>query len=129
RMEGMRKTLKSLRSRTTSPLIHLESPPPIPSEKHIRAYPSFYEAKIGQRGVAPAVLRYKLWRLHSSLVQEYCRALDITFLPVPPEVQDEERMLCERAWTDDPTHGNAYYGRCVFRQLARISTEMQQSRR
>lgn len=107
-------------ARTTKPMFHIESPPPIPSEDHIRRHPGVFGSKIAELGVSPALLRYKLWRLHSTIVRELCVEAGVTFVPAPGEARDAHGMMVERAWGDDPTHGNRWYGELVLRQLAAI---------
>src|SRR5579864_7174883 len=101
--------LTAFRRLVHGPLVHIESPPPIPSEPHIRRYPGVFADIIDERGVSPAVFRYKLWRLHSSLYRQACDNLGVHFLSVPEEMQDEQGMLIETAWDRDPTHGNALF--------------------
>ncbi|MES2999074.1 MAG: hypothetical protein V4787_00155 [Pseudomonadota bacterium] len=110
--------LKVLRAGVSAPVVQIESPPPIPSEDYIRAHPGNYRGPIERTGVSPAVLRYKLWRLNSSLFQGFCSQAGIEFLPAPIESQDPQGMLVEIAWNEDPAHGNSWYGARVLRQLA-----------
>ena len=128
RIEPNLKMLEELKAHTDKPIIHLESPPPVPSEAHIREYPGVFRAKIEERGVAPAALRYKLWRLHSSLFQESCKKLDALFLPAPPVTQDADGMMVERAWNNDGTHGNHWYGLQVLRRLTKFIQQMESRR-
>ena len=76
-----------------------------------------FKGLIAERGVSPALLRFKLWRLHSGLYREACAALGVEFLPVPLEMQDVEGMLVPQAWNPDPTHVNALYGQHVLARL------------
>jgi hypothetical protein len=119
--------LAELRAATSRPMIHLESPPPIPSEEHIRKYPSVFEARIAARGVTPITLRYKLWRLHSSIVRESCKQLGVSFMTVPPSAQNSDGTLVEQAWNDDPTHGNRWYGIRVMHRLAKFIANLESS--
>jgi hypothetical protein len=100
-------------------LVHIESPPPIPSEEHIREHPGIFHDKIEECGVSPAMLRYKFWRLHSRLYREACAALGVEFLTVPEAMRDDAGMMIEAAWNPDPTHGNALYGGAVIGKLLR----------
>ena len=109
--------LKVIRDHARQPMIHLESPPPIPDEDHIRRHPRIFRESIAEHGVAPAVLRYKLWRVHSEIFREACEAADITFLPVPADMQDADGMMIPGAWNPDPTHGNLFYGARLIEQL------------
>jgi hypothetical protein len=128
RTERNLNVLEELRARTDNAIIHLESPPPVPSEKHIREYPGPFRTKMEERGVAPAMLRYKLWRLHSSLFRERCKKLNILFLPTPPVAQDANGMMVERAWNADATHGNRWYGIQVLRHLTAFIEQVESGR-
>lgn len=119
--EQMRSPLRlfsALRALIDQPMVHCESPPPIPSEAHIREYPRTFAKAIGQFGVAPASFRLKLWKLQSEIYRETCASHDVEFLPVPAEVLDENGMMVSKAWGQDPTHGNSWYGERVILQLA-----------
>ncbi len=98
-------------------LVHVESPPPIPSEAHIRAHPGVFREMIEERGVSPGLLRYKFWRLHSELYARECARIGVEFLPAPEAMRDEQGMMRPEAWNPDPTHGNALYGRHVIGSL------------
>jgi hypothetical protein len=99
-------------------MVHPESPPPIPSAEFLEAHAGDFKALMKERGFAPALFRYKVWRLHSRLYRAACDQLGIEFLPVPPEMQDEQGMMVPRAWNHDPTHGNALYGQHVLAGIA-----------
>jgi hypothetical protein len=110
--------LAAYRAAVLGPLIHIESPPPVPSAEHIRTYPGVFKDLIAACGVSPALLRYKLWRLHSGLYREACARLGVAFLGVPTEMQDAQGMMVEAGWNPDPTHGNPVYGAHVLKELA-----------
>ncbi len=109
--------LAILRRQVDLSLIHLESPPANPSETHIRQNPGAFKSLMDERGVAPATIRYKLWRVQSSIMYAACERLGVSFLPVPTEAQDEQGMMVARAWNPDPTHANAWYGGRVLNQI------------
>jgi hypothetical protein len=109
--------LRLLRKATTVPMVHMESPPPNPSVDHIRRHPGVFKDRIDELGVAPVHLRYKLWRVHSSVVRSACAEAGIGFVPVPREAMDAQSMLLEPAWADDPTHGSTWYGALVLKQI------------
>jgi hypothetical protein len=113
------RTLAAYRAAVPGRLVHIESPPPVPSEQHIRKHPGVFRGKIEECGVAPALLRYKFWRLHSRLYRAACAGLGVEFLAVPPEMRDDAGMMIEAAWNPDPTHGNARYGGAVIAELLR----------
>jgi hypothetical protein len=113
--------LRTIRAATTVPMVHMESPPPNPSVAHIRRHPGVFRDRIDALGVAPAHLRYKLWRVHSSVVRAACADAGIQFVPAPREALDAHSMLRKAAWADDPTHGSAWYGALVLKQIAAIA--------
>lgn len=111
--------LGALREAVDKPLVQLQPPPPIPSEAHLRAHPGSFADRIMEHGVAPAAFRLKLWHLESSLLREFCEARGITWLEVPRGIVGTDGMLVEKAWSDDPARGNAWYGKKVVNQLSR----------
>ncbi len=113
-------TIGAFRRQYRGRLFFLESPPPVSSNEHIARHPAALQALIKEHGVAPAVHRYKLWRLHSLLVKEVCEACGIGFLSVPPESMDSAGFLVEHAWNPDPTHANVQYGHMVIESIKRL---------
>ncbi len=113
--------LRALRQAYKGLLVHCESPPQIPSEDHLLQYAGVFKEKFDQHGVAPAELRYKLWRLHSRLIRRECEVLGITFVDAPPEMLDAQGFLVEQAWNPDATHANTVYGMAVIRQLIALA--------
>lgn len=109
--------LKGVRAATTAPMFHMESPPPIPSEEHIRKYPRVFETALQSRALTPALIRWKLWRLQSGLFREFCDANDIEFVAAPSDMMDSDGMLAELAWPFEPTHANRVYGKRQIRQI------------
>jgi hypothetical protein len=111
--------LAAYRAAFAGRLIHVESPPPIPSAGHIEAHPGVFADEIAARGVAPALLRYKAWRLQSDVYRAACADAGIAFLAAPASMQDKDGMMRAEGWNPDPTHGNARYGAAVLTELAR----------
>jgi hypothetical protein len=107
------------RQAAPGPMLHIESPPPIPSPAHIETYPGYFTDMIQQRGVSPAPFRYKMWRAQAGLYRSLCAQLGIGFLPVPAAMCDEDGMLVQTAWGPDPTHGNHIYGMHVLESILR----------
>lgn len=101
------------------PLVHVESPPPPRHEQHLLRHGGFYTEQIAARGVAPAELRRKLWRLHSHLVALDCDAADIEFIRAPAAVVDAEGFIRPAGLADDPTHASPWYGRRLIEQVVR----------
>jgi hypothetical protein len=116
--------LRALRRATKLPIAHVESPPPNPSAEHIRRHPGIFKGRMDSLGVAPAHLRYKLWRVHSAIVRAACAEAGIVLIPVPREALDAQSMLVESAWANDPTHGSAWYGSLVLKQIHAVAREL-----
>ena len=104
--------------RIVGDVIQLESPPPVADSGWIAAQADAYfkDRGVADLGVAPAGLRYKIWRLHSRIVAEMCAELGVAFLPVPPDTRDAQGFL-RLDHAGDATHGNEAYGEAVIRQL------------
>ncbi len=119
-LERDRLRLREIR-RVAGNFVQLESPPPVADGGYIakRADAFFKDRAIADLGVAPAALRYKIWRLHSHIVAGYCAALGVSFLPVPRETQDDGGFL-KPEYAGDATHGNEAYGEAVIRSLEAI---------
>ncbi len=111
--------LAAFRAAVSGRLLHVESPPPIPSAAHIRAHPGVFRDEIAARGVAPALLRYKVWQLQSDVYRHACNQAGVEFVEVPGGMQDEQGMMREEGWNPDPTHGNTRYGAAVLAVLAK----------
>lgn len=112
--------LKTIKQTAGIPFVHCESPPPIPSADHINTYPGIFKEIIAQNGIAPALFRYKLWRVQSLLFKAECDAAELDFLPVPAGMIDESGFLIKDAWNPDPSHANYLYGQAVIEQLVRL---------
>lgn len=97
------------------PFVQIESPPPLGDEGFILAHADafFADRGIAQLGIAPAPLRWRVWRLASRIVREAAEALGCRYLPAP--VQD----FLPADLAGDATHGNAAYGARVIDALDR----------
>jgi hypothetical protein len=98
------------------PFVHVESPPPLRDDHFIREHADAYfkaSTAIDTLGVAPAGLRWRMWRLNSLLFRESVEALGCQFLPVPAKVQDADGFL-RPDLAADATHGNAEYGHIII---------------
>ena len=99
-------------------VIQVESPPPLADDAQIAALADSYfrDRGISAQGVAPAPLRFKMWRLHARIVAGYCADLGFRYLPVPTEVRDGEGFLRPEL-AGDATHGNEAFGEAIIRAL------------
>ena len=118
-MAGDMARLSALRA-SVGPFVHVESPPPVRDDRFIAAAADlhFRDAGIARLGVAPAGLRFRLWRLASRLVRAEVERLGCRFLAVPDEARDEDGFLPPDL-AADATHGNARYGNILIEALQR----------
>lgn len=102
---------------------HLSAPPPV------IALPALSEADLAEGGkktmfqflafdAAPAALRLRIWGLQQELCREQAAMIGADFIEPPAAALDGAGFLAAGFWTDDPTHGNAAYGRLVLDQIA-----------
>jgi hypothetical protein len=115
--------LTALRQATGRPIYHLLPPPAKESAEHIlkRHESAFREAGLAERGVAPAPLRLKLWRLQCAVLESLCAEWGIRLLPPPKGTQTPEGFLKPAYYSDDATHANTAYGELVLRQLEAVA--------
>jgi hypothetical protein len=105
---------------------HLSAPPPVV------ALPKLTEAERAAGGqkvmfqflafdAAPADLRLSIWGVQQELCREQAALLGADFIEPPAAALDAEGFLAAGFWADDPTHGNAAYGRLVLDQIAALA--------
>ena len=103
-----------------APLIHIGPPPPLAYVEHARTQFNFPpEHFIGKTDVpTPKWPRYKMWRLHCEIIEDYCREHGVKYLHAPTGSVDGEGFL--RPDLDaDGMHGTAEYGRLVMEDVRR----------
>lgn len=112
--------MAELRELCRGPMFQLEPPPPCANEQRMQAdipwglYPGMC------REISPASTRYKLWRMHSRIVDDWCRDAGATFVACPPAVLDAEGFLRE-PYYGDGVHSNAAYGELVLDQMRQMA--------
>lgn len=100
------------------PAAHVAGPPPIADEAHIKTYPGNYAPPSGLNPeVTPRSVRMKIYLLQNRLIAAHCKARGIAFLPPPAGGLDAEGFLAPECRKEDPTHGNAVYGRHVLEEI------------
>ena len=119
--------MKALRAALDVPIWHVQSPPPLPSDDHIRRHPTHFAEQIAEHGVAPASFRMKLWLLQSEIYRAQCDELGIGFVPVPEAACNADGFLLEAGWVPDPTHASIWYGTLVMQQIDALASEMQRN--
>jgi hypothetical protein len=117
---GMATDLTRLRllADLVGPFLHLQSPPPLADGALIaeRADAFFRTSAMAELGVAPAVLRHRMWRLASSIIADTCAEIGARFVPVPREAMTADGFL-DSDFAGDATHGNGRYGEVLIRTL------------
>ena len=128
RLQFERSTMVAFRSQYPGPFVHLESPPPPRDDQFVAtSLDEFFKSRPAG-SIVSASLRYKLWRLHSTIVERTCHELGITFVRTPPDACDPDGFLHQRAY-GNATHANAWYGGRVLRQIASLVMAPQGDRR
>lgn len=112
--------LQQIRKVARCMVAHLSPPPPKEDAAHIlkRHESDFAKAGILTKGVSPAPLRLKMWRLQISVLEKLTKEWDIEFLPPPAQALDANGFLAPAYYADDATHGNASYGALLIEQIS-----------
>jgi hypothetical protein len=116
RLRKHRRVLAQLAKISPAKLIQVESPPPAADEAFVTKAAAKYDPDVRTLGISSAHLRYKFWKLHSSLFEELCAKFDIGYVKNPPEVFDAAGYLAKPYW-GDYVHANAEYGALILRHL------------
>ncbi|RDI98730.1 hypothetical protein DVT68_09430 [Dyella solisilvae] len=101
-------------------LVHVEPPPPYEDAERMRPdipwplYPGMLH------DISPAPLRYKLWRLHSNVLRDWCRKAGAAFLPCPTQSANPRGFLRD-LYYGDGAHANVAYGALVLAQMRQLA--------
>ena len=122
----------TLREAAGRPIYHLSPPPPKESAAHIlqRSESAFTNAGLATKGVTPAPIRLKLWRLQCAVLRSLSAEVGVHLLPPPDGTQTPEGFLKPEYYNNDATHANAAYGELVLRQLevvAQVSSPVEET--
>jgi hypothetical protein len=100
------------------PLGQTDAPPPIADPATVARLLLEVQKKSPRAslGITPALLRHKIWRLHSRLLAQACGAIGLPLLPAPATTLDAPGYLARAAWGQDAIHPNAWYGARVLEQ-------------
>ncbi|MCA0873477.1 hypothetical protein LCL97_21815 [Seohaeicola saemankumensis] len=96
--------------------IHLSSPPPIADGDHVLGNLGIFKDKL-HSGIGPVTLRKTLYDLQVELTREQAEALGAEFLPAAPGALTEDGFLKDGFYNNDPSHGNAAYGRLMLDRI------------
>lgn len=105
----------ALRQAVPGRVLCLETPPPYADDAYVRDHLGSYVPNPGN--VVSAALRLKLWRLHSRKLRLHCEASGVEFVPAPAEAIEPPGFMAREGYGPDATHGNAWYGERVLRQI------------
>jgi hypothetical protein len=108
--------MAAVRAASQGLVFHMEAPPPREDEIAPAENPNWIIFYGENSVISPPWLRYKLWRMHSSIVRRYCDEADIAFVPSPREASDERGFLDPGYWAH-PGHANRAYGALVLDQM------------
>ncbi len=103
-------------------IFHLSPPPPCGDAAHVSAHPGIFRPRL-HLGVSPPSLRRKFFDIQTDLYREACERANITFVDVPKGATGEDGLMKRDYWNNDPTHGNAAYGRLVLNQINALTGE------
>ncbi|MBS7788969.1 hypothetical protein KTR66_03125 [Roseococcus sp. SDR] len=102
------------------PVVQCETPPPVPDNGFLARHVAQTHPEVDVASISPPAMRYKIWRLHSQLFEQFCKSRQIGYARNPPEVADADGFLKQEYW-GDIVHGNARYGAAVLRQLKELA--------
>lgn len=106
------------------PAAHVAGPPPIGEESHIKTYPGNYAPASGLNPeITPKSVRLKLYAVQNRVLAAHCAARGIAFIPAPAAGCDAEGFLAADCRREDPTHGNARYGRLVLEEIKAFAAQ------
>jgi hypothetical protein len=112
--------LDLLLPKCTNPVLLLPPPPPIESEEVIRAaLPEVQRRKIVETEIPSAEYRLGLWKKQCQLIERLAQERGLLTCELPSSVFSETGCLASDCCGNDPTHGNAEYGRRVLQVLIR----------
>jgi len=118
--------LRATRAAFGGRIIQCESPPPINDHNFLMEHAGPFKTSFTKFGISKPTLRYKLWKMHSDLIKNECKVLDIEFMPAPTEFITADGFLTDRGLSNDTTHANAIYGEAVIRQLINATSSKHQ---
>jgi hypothetical protein len=112
--------MADIRGHCRGRLFHVEPPPPYADGLRMQEdipwdmYPGM------TRQVSPAVFRYKLWRMHSRILKDWCIGRDVGFVSCPPSAVDQDGFLASPFYSDG-AHANEAYGALVLEQMRQLA--------
>ncbi|MGE0279129.1 MAG: hypothetical protein AB7P20_00750 [Rhizobiaceae bacterium] len=119
-MRGYLDLMEEIAGIASEPIHHFESPPPYWNGVQMRRFIPWALFPDMKREISAAPFRWKMWRLHSALIRDWCEHIGADFTPCPERSFDERGFLAEACFQDG-LHGNRAYGRLVVEQIGRLA--------
>lgn len=95
---------------------HFQSPPPVKDNAFILSHLEDWFKSDHPTSIAAPYLRFKMWLIHSKIIEDHCAAMGMTFLETPRSTQDETGFLLQDHGKDS-THAGPSFGGAVLNQL------------
>jgi hypothetical protein len=107
---------EQIRQQFSGSMTYVAPPPPFREVDEDLQLPTAFAPHAG-KGIVPARIRMKLYRLRNHLARQHWQSKGVGFLPPPVGAMDEDGFLLRSFWDRDPTHANANYGALVVDQI------------
>lgn len=117
RMRGGIKRALRARQMFDCPAYALAPPPPFFAIDDRTLLPKAFLPLL-EAGVAPALIRRKLYAVQCAMMKALYAEHGIGFIDAPSESSDKDGFLLRKYWSSDPTHGNRRYGRLLLQHLS-----------
>jgi hypothetical protein len=118
-MKGYLDLMGEVAGVASAPIYHFESPPPYWNGDRMRKFIPWSLFPDMKQEVSVATFRWKMWRLHSALIRDWCEANGMRFVPCPEESLDERGFLAEACFHDG-LHGGPAYGGLLVEQIGQL---------
>jgi hypothetical protein len=105
--------LEQVKVLSSGVVIQIEAPPPVEDSAFISGFVPWSLWPDQPQAVAPAALRYKLWRLSSEVIAATCARLDVIYQPAPSASLDRAGFMAP-GLSSDGIHGDSSYGQLVW---------------
>lgn len=108
--------LEQIKALSSGDVVQLETPPPVEDGAFISGFVPWPLWPDQPQIVAPATLRYKLWRLSSEVVAATCARLGVIYQPAPRASLSRGGFMAP-GLSSDGIHGDTAYGQLVWDSL------------